>query len=500
MSKASQIRQKAQSLLKKGQFDKAIDEYKRLVSIESRNPNLYNELGDIYIKAGNRVAAVSSFVKASKNYENVALYNNAVAVCKKILRIVPQHLETLFKLGELRIKQHLEGEGIVYFNQFLDVLLGNPDCEVGELPDKLEIVLKLTTRDEDILSKTASVYERLDLKIKAVSALSMLCGCLGESGDTEAFNACRARIEMLCTSLTSEEQKEVEEILSKVGGAELEMSKASEGSGSPDSGESPIPAAAAETVVEEAAPAQETAAAVETEGAAGGVEVPPYSETAIPPEAQSSQEPVAEGAGEVAVETLEEPKAPAGAERRDETESPAAAAGAGEAGEAAAAAETAGSGRPAQEGAPSATGRRAAGDSITDKLADEITSDVEKDDHQGHYDLGMAYLEMALYTEAIKELQVAARSEQLQLKSYEMIGNCFLLQNNPRLAVKQLLRGLEVSTQTGGESLGIHYNLGLAYEILGEDEKAREHFEEVYVVDITFRDIAEKMEKYSSLP
>jgi tetratricopeptide (TPR) repeat protein len=111
----------------------------------------------------------------------------------------------------------------------------------------------------------------------------------------------------------------------------------------------------------------------------------------------------------------------------------------------------------------------------------------------------MAYLEMALYTEAIKEFQVAARSEQLQLKSYEMIGNCFLLQNNPRLAVKQLLRGLDVAKTSGGDTLGIHYNLGLAYEMLEEDDRAREHFEEVYVIDITFRDIAEKMDKYSNL-
>jgi len=96
VSKVSQQRQKAQTFLKKGKIDKAIEEYKKLLSVESRNPNLYNELGDIYLRANDRVQAVSAFEKASANYEKVALYNNAVAVCKKILRIVPNRLETIF--------------------------------------------------------------------------------------------------------------------------------------------------------------------------------------------------------------------------------------------------------------------------------------------------------------------------------------------------------------------------------------------------------------------
>ncbi|HER43667.1 MAG TPA: tetratricopeptide repeat protein, partial [Candidatus Eisenbacteria bacterium] len=134
-----------------------------------------------------------------------------------------------------------------------------------------------------------------------------------------------------------------------------------------------------------------------------------------------------------------------------------------------------------------------------ESLAEEITSDVEEDDFRSHYDLGMAYLEMALYTEAIKEFQIASRSDQIRIKSIEMIGHCFLMQNNPRLAVKQLLRGLELVKVANSESLGVHYNLGLAYEMLGDAEKAREHFEEVYIVDISFRDIAEKMKKLSTV-
>ena len=36
-------------------------------------------------------------------------------------------------------------------------------------------------------------------------------------------------------------------------------------------------------------------------------------------------------------------------------------------------------------------------------------------------------------------------------------------------------------------------------EALDEPEKAREHYEEVYIVDVTFRDISEKMKKFSTV-
>jgi len=45
--------------------------------------------------------------------------------------------------------------------------------------------------------------------------------------------------------------------------------------------------------------------------------------------------------------------------------------------------------------------------------------------------------------------------------------------------------------------MGIKYNLGLAYELVGDLDNARTHFEDVYVVDVTFRDVAEKIAKLS---
>ena len=51
---------------------------------------------------------------------------------------------------------------------------------------------------------------------------------------------------------------------------------------------------------------------------------------------------------------------------------------------------------------------------------------ISGEDHESHYDLGMAYMEMGLYDEAIGEFQVASKGRPMEVKCLEMIALCFL--------------------------------------------------------------------------
>jgi tetratricopeptide (TPR) repeat protein len=128
---------------------------------------------------------------------------------------------------------------------------------------------------------------------------------------------------------------------------------------------------------------------------------------------------------------------------------------------------------------------------------DNQGGEMTDEDYRSHYDLGMAYLEMDLLAEAIREYQLSSKSEAYQTRALEMIGLCFLRQNQPNLAIKQLTKGLQSINPGDTESLGIKYNLGLAYEMVGDVEQALGAFEDVYVEDVTFREVAKKIEKYS---
>jgi len=496
LSKASQIRQKAQEFLSKGQTDKAIQEYRRLISIESKNPNLYNELGDIYLRAADKAQAVQNFEKAAVIYEKVALYNNAVAVCKKILRVEPEKVETVFKLAELRAKQKLEGEAVTYFAQYIELLFANPQGLLQSSQKGIDRIIELMGTNESILAKAAEVYEQLGLKLKTAELYAKLSSIASEMGDANRQARYQRKVDELTSVLAPEELEEMNKAIAGYKGArETAVSDTEEAP--------PEPTVAQREGAEAQARAEGAHAA---DGASPGGDGTAPNAFGVHP----AEEEVESEVDATVNEAVDEEEMVAAMSRGHEVCSAAASTvervkGTGD--------ETP---QPAQESvatkAPpvrpnrASMSEQASGPSIARKsaeqgvdLVEEITSDVEKDDLRSHYDLGMAYLEMGLYTEAIKDFQIASRSDQFQLSSMEMIGYCFLKHDQPRLAVKQLLHALEIAKASGAESLGIHYNLGLAYEMLGELAPAREHFEEVYIVDMTFRDIADKMKKLNTV-
>lgn len=511
MSKASQIRQKAQEFLSKGQTEKAIQEYRRLISIESKNPNLYNELGDIYLRSADKDQAVQNFEKAAVIYERVALYNNAVAVCKKILRIEPEKVETIFKLAELRAKQKLEGEATTYFSQYAELVVASPESLKRSQKD-IERILELMGTNETILVKGAEIYEQIGLRYKTAQIYMKLSSMASAQGEQKRQAQYRRKVDELSAGLDPAELDELNknappDAPSGETGAEAGGAPAGrEGSSAAVSGASPEAAVQAKSAGD-SRPGSDTRA--REEGPSGEVVKEPSSGDADESEMSATVNEAVEEAEMVAAmsrghETFAA-GAPSGAQEAPESKAAPVGREAPECGAApspvdsCAAAERTEE-RPSAAPSPMAPGLAGHGDAEGEpNLVEEITSDVEKDDLKSHYDLGMAYLEMGLYTDAIKDFQISSRCAELQLSSMEMIGYCFLKHNQPRLAVKQLTRALEIAKSSGAESLGIHYNLGLAHEMLGELAQAREHFEEVYIVDMSFRDIADKMKKLSTV-
>ncbi len=520
MSKTSKIRRRAQEFLKKGKPEKAVVEYKRLLERDSKNPNIFNELGDVYLRLNDRIKAVSCFEKAVNNYERVALYNNAAAVCKKILRVVPDRRDTLFQLGELRAKQHFGSDAAKYFSQYLDYILTEPSSE-EDVSEKLEIMLEFMPQNRDIIVKISDAFYQMDLKIKAGQALNEYIKTMKRSGNLDGLGMIQQKLSSIRSELSEDEagklaegendEPEEEDDARKAVEEVIEQSREDESQAPPDfgfmdnsklSGEQPD-----EVVSRESGPEREPAGTdtgesdkssagpaqhyeEDREGLidSGREEVSAGDKSGVEGNQEEAQASYEGGAGVSEAGEEEEPAEYVIPENKGDTETgredmnPKSGVDIFSSGEEKAEAT--------QQGEPSG--------SEGDNLAEDITSDVEEDDFRSHYDLGMAYLEMALFKESIKEFQIASRSDRLKLKSLEMIGYCFLQQNMPGLAVKQLRRGLDMADSIEGDTLGLHYNLGLAYEMMGEMEKAREQFEDVYIVDVTFKDIEEKMKKFTT--
>ncbi len=120
---------------------------------------------------------------------------------------------------------------------------------------------------------------------------------------------------------------------------------------------------------------------------------------------------------------------------------------------------------------------------------------LSAEDYDTHYNLGIAYREMGLVDEAIGEFQLAAKDPRYLVDCCSLLAASFLDKGFPELAIKWYERGLEVPSITEEETLGLMYELGDLYLVLGDKEQARLRFVEIYGVNSNYRDVVAKLEE-----
>jgi tetratricopeptide (TPR) repeat protein len=498
LSKVNAIRKKALDHVRRQDWQNAIKEYKRLADLDQSNPNVFNELGDIYLKTGNKNDAYDAFSRAIDSYTRVSLHNNAVAVCKKVLRLIPARYEVLTKLGLIRKKQGLGKEAESYYLSYLDKLLADQQIGPSEVNKSCAEITEEMEDSASVLAKTYDCLVKFNLKGETGDVLQKLHKAYCEAGDEQGKQETRQQLQELGVAADEPESVPVaepdqdrvvitEENIWSAQHSEGERIEVDDKDVEPHES---VPAASsddrADSVYEYGELEMEAAEeATQSEGVATSTQ------TLMGPEADAADADTDTVPEEKVYDITEDVEA----------ESPAAAEPQAEAAGESEPADAADQPPPAAEPAPATSAPATPGGvHVSAIIGDEGGVDgdeMTEDDYRSHYDLGMAYLEMDLMAEAIRELQLASKSEAYQSRALEMIGLCFLKQNQPGLAIKQLTKGLQMIGDNDTEALGIKYNLGLAYEMTGDIEKARNAFEDVYVEDVTFRDVAEKIQKYS---
>src|SRR5262245_60252865 len=91
----------AQKFVEKGQTDKAIKEYLKVVQEDPKDVRVWLKIGDLYAKKGAKQEATETYLKVAQFYSEQGFYLKAVAVYKQILKIDPRLVEVNMKLAEL---------------------------------------------------------------------------------------------------------------------------------------------------------------------------------------------------------------------------------------------------------------------------------------------------------------------------------------------------------------------------------------------------------------
>ena len=130
---------------------------------------------------------------------------------------------------------------------------------------------------------------------------------------------------------------------------------------------------------------------------------------------------------------------------------------------------------------------------IFEEFKNGIDKEVGAEDSETHYNLGIAYKEMGLIDDAIKEFQTSKKDPERLIPSVSMLGICYMSKGLYSLAIDSFNNVME-SIGTKDESYwGVKYELAEAYEKNENLEEALGHYTEVYGWNSKFRNVAEKI-------
>lgn len=189
MSEILEIRKRAHQFVQAGEFEKAIGEYQKLLKGEEVDPNIYNLVGDVYYKKGDQQAAFQQYTNAVRHYAQDGLYSNAIAVCRKMLRLDPNYIEAIELLGNLFLEQGFKGEAI---NQYLD--FARRLIERGDhlrAVEALKKVIEVAPTYVNVREQLARVYLNLGLADEARSELLAAAELYQKDGDTAKAQSLR---------------------------------------------------------------------------------------------------------------------------------------------------------------------------------------------------------------------------------------------------------------------------------------------------------------------
>ena len=124
-----------------------------------------------------------------------------------------------------------------------------------------------------------------------------------------------------------------------------------------------------------------------------------------------------------------------------------------------------------------------------------VEQQLDSEDYDTHYNLGIAYKEMGLIDEAIGEFQLASKDPKRAVECASMLGLCFLEKGMPQLAIKWYRKGLEMAEITEDEHIGLLYDLASAYVEVGDTDNAQKSFMEVYGINSNYRDVVSRIKQ-----
>ncbi|HLL83461.1 MAG TPA: tetratricopeptide repeat protein, partial [Longimicrobium sp.] len=205
MANIGKLRDQARAYEQRDQWREAIGAYRQILeSPEGGEVDiaLWNRIGDMHLRLNETEKAVEAYEAAVSAYVEVGLYNNAIALCRKILRLVPGRINTYRRLGQISAAKGFLADARQNFLEYADRMR-----RAGKLKESFEGLKEfadLSPDDTEVRRLLADQLLAHGERDEAVVQLRTLLGPLVRRGDVDAADAVRDQIREIDPSSSTE--------------------------------------------------------------------------------------------------------------------------------------------------------------------------------------------------------------------------------------------------------------------------------------------------------
>ncbi len=181
----NKVMEAARRFVEKGQHDKAIKEYLRVVKEDPKDVRIWLKIGDLYAKKGAKQEATETYLKVARFYSEQGFYLKAVAVYKQILKLDPRLVEVNLKLAELYRQLGLLSDAMQHFE-----MVAAHFHREGKTKEALATVRQLVDLDPDNVAtriKLAELYSKEQMTQEAIAEFAQACEYLRAQNRQDDF-------------------------------------------------------------------------------------------------------------------------------------------------------------------------------------------------------------------------------------------------------------------------------------------------------------------------
>jgi len=133
------------------------------------------------------------------------------------------------------------------------------------------------------------------------------------------------------------------------------------------------------------------------------------------------------------------------------------------------------------------------------KFKEGVAKQISVDDSDSHYNLGIAYKEMMLIDDAIREFEVAAQDPKRECVCFSMIGMIEIERGRMNDAIDAFLRGLNSPNKDAQQETVLCYEIGACYEAKKLNKEALSYYQKAMRRDPNYRDVQERVRRLAKV-